>query len=228
MKIRQTTRKLRHGARKNTSRLRIKLPGRLRDSNTLQWIKRMLRGAIMCAMILVSACLFYVLIIMGDTYDASATPQGNASVQLMDLPYSPMELDANAIKEAQQYFNAPIMRLAGNTKWRLEGIIVQDEQPPGVGMMIREVRLQYIDDATGSRVNVSSLTPSRYLRGLTSRGLSAVAQQQGVMANMRAVIMSDGALLHAHAQDGESVYQIEGNVSDEEMRSAMASAALIR
>lgn len=229
IKIKNASQRLQSDARRTANRLNLHKPIWLRENNAWQRVKQLLRGIVMCVMILISAALLYVLIIMGDTYDKPSGKQGGEQqVHVETLPESPLVLGANAIKDAQQYFDGPIMRLAGDVAWQLEDIVISDDQPPGVGMIVREVRLRYINKNTGSELAVSSLTPSRYLRALPVRGLVAEAEQQVVMANMRAELMRSGTLLHAHAQNGENIYQIEGNISEEELKSALASAALIR
>lgn len=229
IKIKKASQTLHSSAHRTANRLHLHTPKWVQENNAWQRLKQLLRGMVMCVMILISVGLFYILIIMGDTYDTPSGNQGGEQqVQMAALPKSPLVLGANAIKEAQQYFSGSIMRLAGDAVWQLEDIIITDDQPAGVGMIVREVRLRYTNGQSGSELSVSSLTPSRYLQSLPMRGLEAVGDQQAIMANMRAVLMSNGTLQHAHAQNGENVYQIEGNVTDEELRSALASAAFVR
>lgn len=203
------------------------IPPGLAQSGAMQWARRIFRGFVMCAMVLISATMFYLLIIMGDSYDSAATSQGEPA-QMENLAQSPLRVDSGKLSDARKYFNAPLLRLSDNSKWKLVEILVLEEQPSGVGMVVREVRAHYRNEDTGGEVDVSSITPSRYLRALTTRGLATVEGEVLVMANMRAVMMSDGTTLHAHAQNGESIYQIEGQISMEDLESATAAASLLR
>jgi len=225
--IKQASHRIQESLREKTAEWKRVVPKRLYHSGAMQLARRIFRGFVMFVMVLMSAALFYLLIIMGDSYDPAAN-RGREPAQMESLTQSPLHMDANKIKDAIKYFSAPILRLSENSKWKLVDIRVSDEQPAGVGMLVREVRLRYRNDDSGAEVDVSSITPSRYLRALPARGFAAVEGENLVIANMRAVMMTNGAMLHAHAQNGESIYQIEGSVSDEDFKNAAAAASLLR
>jgi len=226
--LKRASHKIQESIREKTGEWKRIVPKGLYQNAVTHWARRFFRGFVMCVMVLMSASLFYLLIIMGDSLDSAASNRGGVPAQMENLPQSPLHLDAGSLNDAKKYFNAPILRLSANSKWTLEDIWALDDQPAGVGMMVREVRLRYRNDGTGGEVYVSSITPSRYLRALPARGFATVEGENLVMANMRAVLMSNGAWLHAHAQSGESIYQMEGQVSEEEFRGAVAAAALLR
>lgn len=213
--------------REKTTVLKRIVPRKFVENNAMQWAKRIFRSLVTCVMIVISAAMFYLLIIMGDAANLSAD-RGREPTKMESIAQSPLTIDVRKIGDARKYFDAPVLRLSERSKWKLTNIWVLEDQPAGVGMIVREIRMHYRQEETGAEVDVSSITPSRYLRALPARGLATVEGENLVIANMRAVLMSDGSILHAHAQNGESIYQIEGQVSEEDFKDAAAAATMLR
>lgn len=194
----------------------------------MQWLLRVLRGFLLAVLFILCAFLFYILVIMGDTGDhdtpaamATATPAA-----LARMPQSTLYFEGDALYQAETYFNAPIMKLSGYGGWKLRGVTVTESTPEGAGVTVREIRLHYENQQTGYQVNVSSITPSKYLRTLPGRGLITSTDQNWMLAGMNAVLMSGASTLHLHAQNGEVIYQIEGDVDADTLREAAGRAEM--
>lgn len=193
----------------------------------MRWVRRALRGVVLAVLLAVCAVLFYLLVIMGDTPGPDLAPEPTASLSpLQALPQGGLAFPAGEIGQAAAYFPAPLLRLSETAGWRLEGIEVRDAQVQGIGEAVREVRLRYAESGTGAAVEVSSLTPSRYLRCLPARGFLAATDQDWTLAGLKAVLMSDGRILHLHAERGDIVYQIEGEVGVEVLKRASSATEL--
>lgn len=193
----------------------------------MQWIFRALRGLLLGVLLLLCAALLYVLVIMGDTSpNESAQEPISTAAPLSSMPQPSLRFEAENLYQAAYYFNAPLLTLSSASGYRLQGVSVEETKPKGVDAAVREVRLHYANPDTGRAVYVSSLTPARYLRTLPDRGFLAMADQDMTLAGLRAVSMESGDTLHVHAQQGDTIYQIEGELSPEEMRKCAAATEI--
>ena len=177
----------------------------------------------MLVLLLVCAALLYLVVIMGDGSGGGEGVPAATAAPLAAMPQPRLSLSVEALGQASYYFNAPLMTLEDGCGWRLEGVYISDFTPEGMDSTVREVRLRYTNEA-GAAVDVSSLTPSRYLRALPERGFLTATDQSWELAGRRAVLMQSGGTLHLHIQNGETVYQIEGAVDVAALRSAAAAA----
>lgn len=170
------------------------------------------------------AVLLYVLIIMGDdpkvdniTLEAVATAQPQAQ-----MPQDTLRFDAANLYQAEYYFSEPFLHIADGGGWRMDGVLVLDYIPEGTAARVRELRLQYVYDETGQVLLVSTITPATSLRALPARGFATTTDQDWTMCGLRAVMMRNGTTLHLHAERGDVVYQVEGEVDAETLRAAVA------
>lgn len=148
----------------------------------------------MLVLLLVCAALLYLVVIMGD---GSGGGEGvrRRPPPVGGMPQPRLSLSVEALGQASYYFNAPLMTLEDGCGWRLEGVYISDFTPEGMDSTVREVRLRYTNEA-GAAVDVSSLTPSRYLRALPERGFLTATDQSWELAGRRAVLMQSGGTLH--------------------------------
>lgn len=171
-------------------------------------------------LLLLCAVMFYILVIMGDSpktnvdldaFEASSSP-------LASLPQSTLHFSAGDLAQAEVYLNAPVLKLSAACGWQLDSITVTDTVPDGIAAQVREIRLRYVDPASGSVVAVSSITPSLCLRSLPARGFYAGTDQEWMIGGMKGVLMRKGSTVNLHARQGEIVYQMEGDIEADTMR----------
>lgn len=192
------------------------------------WIGRVLRALFLIILLLVCAALFFILVIMGDPGEKEqATTASVAAMQpLPGMPQPSLYFDAGNLYQAEYYFNDPILRLSSASGYQLDGVTVQETKPKGADATVREIRLQYISLGSGRVIYVSSLSPARYLRSLPERGFVTAPDQDWALAGMAAVLMRGGSAVHLHALQGETVYQLEGDIGEDELRQCAAAAEL--
>lgn len=188
----------------------------------MKWIGRALRAILLAVMLLLCAGVFYLIAIMGDSADRDA-----AAVYPSLAPHAAMEdgtlaFSADDLAAAQAYSGAPLMTISGG--WYATGGEVRQWQERGETM--REVRIFYTQNNTTTQIAVSTVTPREYLYTLPDRGLLPAAAQDYRMLNQQAACMGEGDLLHVHAVRGDAVYQIEGTVSAETLRTAAGLAII--
>ncbi len=195
--------------------------------NWLRWIGRALRGLFVGILLLLCAAMFYLLVIMGDIpggdpvpVAATATPQPLAA-----LPSTTIRFTSDDFYQTAYYFNAPILMLTSGQGWQFVEGTITDSVPEGAGVTVREVSLLYRDQS-GAEVRVSTMTPSRVVQSLSQRGYLPASDQSWTLAGRPAVLMSNGDVLHLHAQNGEIVYQIEGRVAADVLRRAASVAGV--
>ena len=92
---------------------------------------------------------------------------------------------------------------------------------------VRTVSLQYRLDGADLSAEVSSLWPAAdALAALPGRGLTLTAVQDWQLAGLSAVGMRSGSLLHAHAQQGDVLYQIEASCDEESFRTLLENTLI--
>ena len=190
----------------------------------MHFLRRALRMVLITIVLCLSAVLFYLLVIMGDTRMPDQTEASVQAGSLAGLSQSPLTFSGDSLHQAEYYFNAPVLTLGGQD-WQPQEITVWDRVPEGVDVSVREICLRYVH-TDGTEVWVSSLTPARCLRSLPERGFVASIDQDWMLAGVKAVLMSNGRMLHLHVQKGDVVYQIEGNVDMDALRKAAGAASL--
>lgn len=193
----------------------------------MRLLRRTLRAILLTLMLTLCAGLFYLLVIMGDTPggDTSATPEAT-SAPLASMPQPKLSFSADNLRQAEVFFNAPVLRLSQESGWRLTEVIVSDSSPGDMQASVREIRLLYVDSTTNASIYVSSLTPASAVRALPSRGFFAAADQAFTLLGQRSVLMRSGDTLHVHLQKGDVLYQIEGVIELDRLRHAADSAEI--
>lgn len=176
----------------------------------------------MAVLLAVTAALLYILIIMGDGPKTSVPTEAVVSPQSQaQMPQDTLYFDAKDLYQAQYFFSDPFIRLSDASGWQMQGITVLDYVPEGTSASVRELCLQYVDSITGLAVNVSTIDSPVVIRSLPARGFFATTDQEWTFCGMRAVMMRNGDTLHLHAEQGDVVYQVEGDVSAETLRTLM-------
>ena len=183
---------------------------------------RAARWALLAVVFVSCAALFYLIAVMGngdDTHDArqSATLAPAAAMEDGVMPFSAQDLDA-----ARAYSFAPVATLSSG--WYLTGGEVR--QWHARGQTMRQVRLDYTQNNGTAQVSLSTSTPREYLYTLPDAGFLPASTQEVLMLGHQAALMSDGSTTHLHVALGDAVYQIEGSLTADEIRSAAGYAAL--
>lgn len=185
----------------------------------MKWFRRAARWALFLVVFAVCAAMFYLIAVMGNGSEAlpRVTLSPAAAMQDGALAFSAQELDT-----ARAYSSAPLATLSSG--WYLTGCEVRQWSERGETM--REVRLSYTQNNGTQQVSLSTVTPREYLYTLPDRGLVVSAAQDCLMLSRQATLMSDGATAHLHVASGEAVYQLEGTLSVDELRTAAGFVVL--
>lgn len=193
-------------------------------------LRELLHGVVLAILLLLTAVLFYVLVIMGDAPDApdiGSAEMSQPAGPLTSLPQASLSFTSAELHQAGYYFSAPILRLAGDTPgWQLESVLVSESVPSGVDCTVREIALRYRAQESGALVTLSSMTPDDCLRALPARGFAAASDQEWSLAGLRAVLMRSGTTLNLSAQRADVVYQIEGDIDMDTLRQLLFAAEL--
>lgn len=193
-----------------------------------RWFLAALRTVFIAILLIMSAILFYILVIMGDTteLDAEGRWDSPAVSSMKRLEESPVIFPAGELLSASLLFPGPVLSLAEASGWQLYSITVQETVPEGTSALTRTVALQYYDAAGAGPLTVSSATPAACIRALASRGFQTSADQQYQIADIGAVLMTKENTLHLYAQRGDIVYQIEGDFDRETLQGILSIAGL--
>lgn len=188
----------------------------------MRWVGHALRVVALTVVFLVCAAMFYVISIMGDGKD---TQQAQEYPTL--APYTAMEdgtisFSAADLSQAQSYAGVPLMTLSSG--WYLTGGEVIQWEADGETM--REVRLHYTQNNGTAQLSVSTITPRAYLYTLHEEGFLPTATQDYRMLDQQAACMALGDTIRLHVVLGDVVYQIEGDVGAQTIRTAAGLAVV--
>lgn len=184
---------------------------------------RLLKGLLLLTAALLLSLLFYTLVVIGDA-PRDETAQTEAA-SLNPMPQAELVFSRDTLYQAAYYFDAPLLMLMDKAGYRLERATVREGAMEGVDGTVREVRIEYTGGA-GEALALSSLTPTSAVRALPYRGFLLTAEQNHTLVGLRAVSMRAGKRLHVHCTVGDTLYQIEGEVSDAALRAAADAAQL--
>lgn len=192
----------------------------------MQWLHRVLRGLLLTVLLTLCAVLFYLLVIMGGGLSTDMYAEPTASpAPLSAMPQPSLSFSARDVYQVTYYFNAPILALSSASGWYLQEATVEERVPDGMQESIREIRLRYAKE-DGATVFLSSITPDTFIKTLTADGFVTASDQSMTIAGMNAVMMSNGTTQRLHAQWGNTVYQIKGDVGADILKKVAASCVL--
>lgn len=197
----------------------------------MRFLKTFLKTIIYIVLVLLCAALFYVLVVMGgfartiedEDLDAAGAVASAAAVYTQaSLPQSPMHLSTQDVYQAEYYIDGYVMQM-DHGSWRLEEVTVADLNQTGVADTVRAVALRYYNLETGASVTITTASPASCARNLVHRNFYASANQDFYIMDMNAVLMQNGDTLHLYAKKNDIIYQIEGKISLDTLKSIVSA-----
>ncbi len=187
-------------------------------------LKKVLKGAGLLVLLISILGFYYTVIIASDDPDTRALDEVTAP-PMAQLPQERLVFRPEDLAQARYYFSMPLLTL-GYPQMTLESVTVSDVRAPS-GRPVRTVTLQYRLDGGDLSASLSSLWPAAdALASIADGELTLAASQDLLLAGLPAVGMRSGDLLHAHAQQGDILYQAEASCGEDSFRTLLENTLL--